>query len=65
MMTDIGYVTRCRLLLNLQCVKCGVWVAEEKRRFVEFDGMPHTCAGQPFGKRPNSENQKLTLETPA
>lgn len=50
MITDIGYQTRVGLLLNIQCVACGVWVAQEKKRFIEFDGMPHSCIGEPFGR---------------
>lgn len=65
MITDIGYMSSCRLLLNIQCMTCGVWVAEEKKRFIEFDGMPHTCAGEPYGKRAVTENQELVLEMPA
>lgn len=65
MITDIGYTTRCHLLLNVQCVKCGVWLAAEGNHFIEFDGMFHSCAGQPYGKRPVTENQELTLEVPA
>lgn len=63
-MTDIGYITRCHLLLNIQCVECGVWVAKEKKRFIDFDGMPHTCLGQPYGKRIVAETQELALEMP-
>lgn len=63
MMTDIGYETRCRILLNVQCAKCGVWVAAEGKRLVEFDGMPHSCAGVPYGKRHLSgESAELVLE---
>lgn len=47
----IGHLSRFGILLNMCCVKCGVWVAMEKTRFVEFDGMPHTCIGKPYGKK--------------
>lgn len=62
MITDIGYRTRCNLLLNIQCATCGVWVAQEKTRFVEFDGMPHRCAGVPYGKRIIGKARDIALE---
>lgn len=37
MITEIGYTTRCHLLLNIQCVECGVWVAQEKIRFIALE----------------------------
>lgn len=58
----IGYLSNCKILLNVCCVKCGVWVAEEKKRFIEFDGMPHTCIGEPYGKQAIGETGELVLE---
>ena len=43
MWTESGWETSCGLLLNAQCVLCRVWVAEDKKRLQEFDGMPHHC----------------------
>lgn len=66
MITDIGYRTRCGLLLNIQCVTCGVWVAQERSRFVEFDGLRHSCAGRPFGMKTQvAKDQNLSLRIPA
>lgn len=58
----IGHLSRFKILLNICCVKCGVWVAEEKKRFIEFDGMPHTCIGEPYGKQPVAKTGELVLE---
>ena len=49
-MSDIGYRTRADVLLNIQCATCGVWVAVEGKRFIEYDGLPHACKGTPYGK---------------
>lgn len=62
MITDVGYMTRCHLLLNIQCVRCGVWVAMEGNHFIEFDGMFHSCAGEPYGKQAVGQNGELALE---
>jgi hypothetical protein len=62
MMTDIGYETRCNILLNVQCAKCGVWVAPDGKHLIEFDGRPHTCTGKPYGKRPGGEKAELAPE---
>lgn len=43
-LVDTGWLSSCGVLLNLQCVKCRVWVGlDEKGRQTEFDGMPHHC----------------------
>lgn len=39
----LGWRSRTGVLLNMQCVTCQVWVGEEKRRLIEFDGLPHQC----------------------
>ena len=62
MITDIGFLTRAKLLLNMCCAKCGVWVASEKARLVEFNGMPHECRGRPYGKAPDAEEVELDLQ---
>lgn len=59
---ETGWRTSNGLLLNIVCAKCGVWVTEEKSRFVEFDGLPHTCAGKPYGQRAIGETGELVLE---
>jgi hypothetical protein len=56
---ETGWRTSNGLLLNIVCL-CGVWVAQEKKRFVEFDGMPHSCKGQPYGKV--EQQPELALE---
>lgn len=58
---ETGWRTSNGLLLNIVCL-CGVWVAEEKKRFIEFDGMPHSCAGEPYGKQPIGQTGELVLE---
>lgn len=49
-MTDIGYRSTLGMLLNVQCVKCGTWLAFEDRKFIDFQGGAHHCAGEPYGK---------------
>lgn len=54
-MTDIGYRSSTDVLLNCQCVKCGTWLAFEDRKFIDFEGGSHHCAGEPYGKQQQGE----------
>lgn len=54
-MTETGYRSRANVLLNVQCVKCGTWLAFEDKKFIDYQGGAHHCAGEPYGKKKQTE----------
>jgi len=52
MWTETGWQSSYGLIMNAQCVLCRVWVAEDKKRLQEFDGMPHHCTDRQRERAP-------------
>jgi hypothetical protein len=66
MLSDIGYVSRIGIVLNVCCVKCRVSVSVE---FLEFDSLPHACHGMMReSKKPRTGSkpvqQEIGLDSP-
>jgi len=55
-----GYLSSYGVKLDRTCVKCGVLVGpDEKKRLMEFDGMPHACRGTPLRIQGHQEQVQL------